>query len=232
MALSVTNFGNNPQQPGIIADAYIPDQLIAGNLKLVTQPITLTGAAALTRGTVLGQVSIGAAGAATAFGAGGGANTGNGVISAIAPQVRAKVGTYTIKFTGATTYTVTDPTGNQLAAGVAAGAYADAQLNFTFTAGGAPMVAGDGFQIVIAAGAGSYKKAVATATDGSATPVAILVDDADASGGDVAAAAYLMGEFNGSAIIYDASFTLATVTAQLRPSSIFIKSYVSAADPS
>src|ERR1700753_1964843 len=58
MVLSVTNIGGNPQQPMVVADAFIPDQLIAGQMQLITDnQATLTGSAALQRGTVLGRVN-------------------------------------------------------------------------------------------------------------------------------------------------------------------------------
>lgn len=52
--------GDNPQQPSIISETYIPDQLIAGNLKLVSDNGILTGSAILPRGSVLGQATVGA----------------------------------------------------------------------------------------------------------------------------------------------------------------------------
>ena len=139
MSLNPTNYGDNPFVPGASAQAYNPDQLIAGDLKLVTAPITIASSAALTRGTVLGQITTG----------------------------------------------------------------------------------------------GKYIKSVKSASDGSQVPTAILADDTDASGGDVVGApVYLMGEFNGNKLVIDASWTVTTVTTALRPSSIFVKSAVSAADPS
>jgi Bacteriophage lambda head decoration protein D len=57
MAYSVTPVGDNPFQPGMVAETYTPDQLIAGDLKLVTLSATITGAAAYTRGTIMGQVT-------------------------------------------------------------------------------------------------------------------------------------------------------------------------------
>lgn len=221
-----TNFGDNPFAPGMQSDAYIPDQLIAGDAKLVTDSVTITGAAALARGSVLGQVSVGAAGAAVA-----GANTGNGTISAIALQGKAKPGAYSLRFTGATTYNVVNPNGVELTPGYAAGAYADAEINFTFTAGGTPMVAGDTFTITVAAGSGSYKLAAAAAVDGSQTPVAILADAADASGGDVTGSIYLTGEFNQRALTLGAGITTAIAKAALRLVNIFVKTSNSAADP-
>lgn len=70
--LPINSIGDNPQQPGITADAYVPDQLIAGNLKLVTDSIILTGAAALQRGSVLGRQAFGSVSASigTAFASG------------------------------------------------------------------------------------------------------------------------------------------------------------------
>ena len=138
MPLSVTNVSDNPQQPMVSAEAYIPDQLIAGNLKLVTTNITLTGSAALKRGSVLGLITA----------------------------------------------------------------------------------------------SGKYQLAASAASDGSQTPVAILVADADATGGDVTAAIYQMGEFNGAALTLGTGITLAAATAALAANNIYIKSAVSAADPS
>jgi hypothetical protein len=57
MALTVTNVGDNPVTPGVNAQAYIPDQLIAGDLKRVTDSVTIVSSAALTRGAVLGIVT-------------------------------------------------------------------------------------------------------------------------------------------------------------------------------
>lgn len=54
MALPVTNWGQNAQQPSIVGEAFIPDQLIAGNLKLVTDSVTVYGNAIFQRGTLMG----------------------------------------------------------------------------------------------------------------------------------------------------------------------------------
>ncbi|MCB4615333.1 head decoration protein [Enterobacter asburiae] len=73
---------------------------------------------------------------------------------------------------------------------------------------------------------GRYQPSVKTATDGSEVPSAILVDDVDATAGDVLGGVYLMGEFNGHRIIIDNSWTVETVAQALRPSSIFIRDVV------
>ena len=72
MTLSVTQIGNNFQQPGISAEAFIPDQLIAGIFPIVTDSATITGGAVLQRGSVLGKMAYGAmsASAGTAFASG------------------------------------------------------------------------------------------------------------------------------------------------------------------
>ena len=59
MALNPTFIGDNPQQPSINAESYIPDQLIAGSLKLVSDVVTVTGSAQLLRGSVMGLTKFG-----------------------------------------------------------------------------------------------------------------------------------------------------------------------------
>jgi len=136
MSLTVTSVGANPQIPGFNAETFIPDQLIAGNLKLVTASITLA-AGTLARGTVLGRVTA----------------------------------------------------------------------------------------------SGAYVESVKTVQDGSEVPCAILADAADASVAPVETGAYLTGEFNANALTYDASWTLSALAQELRKFVIFVKSAVSAADP-
>jgi hypothetical protein len=58
MALTPTNVLGNPQVPGIAAEVFVPDQLIAGPAQLVTDTVTIaSGAGVLARGTVLGVVT-------------------------------------------------------------------------------------------------------------------------------------------------------------------------------
>lgn len=222
MSLSVTSIGDNQQSPGILAETYLPDQLIIRGPER-TDSATVTGGADLVRGSLLGQVLI-VAGSAVA-----GTNTGNGTISAITLGAKAKVGAYTIRFTGATTYTVVNPAGVQLTPGVAAGAYTDAELNFTFTAGGTAMVAGDTFTITNTAGSGSYKLSATAATDGSQNPVAVLLDAAlcATNAADQVAPIALMGEFNSNAMTFGTGWTAATAKAALPP---YLQIKIAAAD--
>lgn len=75
---------------------------------------------------------------------------------------------------------------------------------------------------------GKYTLSVATATDGSQVPKAILADDANATAADVLAGVYLMGEINQNRITFDASWTLATLKPALRPYGIFLRDSVQA----
>ncbi|ARB24677.1 MULTISPECIES: head decoration protein [Klebsiella] len=121
-------FGQNQFAPGMKSSLFLPDQLIAGTLQLVTDSGIITGGT-YKRGTVLGMVTA----------------------------------------------------------------------------------------------SGKYKLSVKTATDGSETPVAILVDNVNASTADQNGGLYLMGEFNQNYIIFDDSWTIPALKTALRPLAIFLK---------
>lgn len=121
-------FGQNPFEPGMKSSLFVPDQLVAGTLQMVTDSGIITGGA-FKRGTVLGLVSA----------------------------------------------------------------------------------------------SGKYTQCVKTAEDGSQVPVAILVDDVDASSSDQTGGLYLMGEFNQNRVTIDASWTIAEMKAALRLLAIFLK---------
>jgi len=56
--MTALNVSNNPFSPGIATDVYSPDQLIAGDLKLVTRNISVPQqSAVLPRGQVMGIIS-------------------------------------------------------------------------------------------------------------------------------------------------------------------------------
>ena len=58
MPLTATAINNNSQAPGIAAEVYVPDQLIAGIFPLVTDNVTIvSGAGVIKRGTVLGKIT-------------------------------------------------------------------------------------------------------------------------------------------------------------------------------
>ncbi|MEI7174833.1 head decoration protein [Pectobacterium carotovorum] len=130
----MTDFGNNSFAPGMKTSVFVPDQLIAGNLKLVTKTVTVAGGD-YKRGTVLGMITA----------------------------------------------------------------------------------------------SGKYTACLKTASDGSETPCAILVDDVHAAThGDQSGGVYLMGQFNENRVIIDASWTIAEMTVSLRPLAIFLTDSVQA----
>lgn len=53
---------------------------------------------------------------------------------------------------------------------------------------------------------GKVKIAAIGAVDGSATPIGILVNAVDASGGDKAGTIYIGGDFNRAALVWDSTF--------------------------
>lgn len=57
MSLPVNSVGGNPQIPGIYAETFIPDQLIAGSHPLVTDTVTVLAGQVFPRGGVLGRIT-------------------------------------------------------------------------------------------------------------------------------------------------------------------------------
>lgn len=140
-------------------------------INYVRDQITLvSGGTACIVGQVLGQITKGAITAA----AKAGGNTGNGTCTALSLGGNAKVGIYTLTFTAAAAFTITDPNGVQLTNGIN-GAYADLQINFTITAGGTAFVAGDGFAITVAAGSGKWTQVGPANVDGSQAAAGICL---------------------------------------------------------
>ncbi|MCW2521747.1 MAG: hypothetical protein JWO63_82 [Frankiales bacterium] len=236
MALNPTLQGNSPWAPGVSADVFVPDQLIAGDMKIVTDTKTITGGGIYRRGTVLGRINVGAATSAVKA---SGANTGNGtfVLDASTPVLAfAESGIYTARFTTTTNIRLTDPRGRVLAdipivaTNGQTASVAD-QIKGLFTEGSVTFAAGDGFDITVAASPDTYTIALAAAVNGSQTPVALLVDDVDTSGGDVLGGIYQMGEFNINAVILGTGITAAAARQALLASNIYLKTPISAADP-
>lgn len=164
--------------------------LSEANGMLSREAITiLSGEGKLKAGTVLGRVLYGA----ITTGAKSGGNTGNGTISA--PSViggsGAKTGIYKLRFTAATTWNLVDPDGFEVGSGVNGTANAN-DLAFTTTAGGTAFVAGDGFDITVAAGSGKYvasPHALTSGKEGAETACAVLAYEVDATSADAPAVA-------------------------------------------
>ncbi|MCO7569376.1 head decoration protein [Pseudomonas chlororaphis] len=226
MSLTPSEIRDNPQHPGVQAQVYIPDQLIADARNLVTQPILL-GSGVLKRGTVLGQQTVNPVQATPGTG-----NTGNGTLGAISVGSAVETGIYSLLATSATVFKVTNPEGVVLGNATAGTPFTSAEIALTITAGATAFVAGDRFTVNVFDAVGAYVACVRTATDGSQTPIAILVDDTDASDGPATAGAYLAGEFNAAQLIYDNTWVLAALVSAMRPYGLYAKSSISAASPS
>jgi hypothetical protein len=76
----MTTYGDNAFAPGAVSDTYVPDQLIAGNLKLVTDTVTIGSGQVLKRGSVLGRAAFGSLSASA-----GTANASGTILVAAAP---------------------------------------------------------------------------------------------------------------------------------------------------
>ena len=78
---------------------------------------------------------------------------------------------------------MTDPSGAALADATVGADYNAGGIAFKISAGTTAFASGDSFTVTVADGVGSFVKSVKTATDGSQNPVAVLVDDVDATAG-------------------------------------------------
>jgi hypothetical protein len=75
---------------------------------------------------------------------------------------------------------------------------------------------------------GKLNLSLSAASDGSQTPLAVLAESCDASGGDKTCNIYLTGEFNQDALTIGTAHTAASIKDGLRAKGIFLKSPVSA----
>lgn len=143
-------------------------------------------------GTVLGRILL--AGASSAAKAGGNAGNGTLVLDATTPVLAgARAGIYTVRFTSATAFTVEGPDGEVLGNGVNGTAFSD-DIKFVTTAGGTPFIAGDGFDITVAAA--SVEKVVPldpTAIDGSQIPFAVAIEEKASAAADQKIVAVVRG---------------------------------------
>lgn len=197
------------------------DGLLVGEVEPLSRKITLLSGQNLSRGAVLGKITV--AGATSAAKSGG--NTGNGTLTmdgTTPVKAGAKVGVYKVRFTIAATnngtFIVTDPDGMQIGTIVmAAGAGAfDDDLKFAIADGSTDFVVGDGFDITVAAGSGKYVASLAAAVDGSQVPDAILAEDTDASAADKSTVAYFRGDFATGKLTIGTGHTAASIKEGLR----------------
>lgn len=200
--------------------AFLPDNLLAGSLHIVTRPATIEeNAGNLVRGQVMGKITKGAV--TQSF-----SGTGNGTLTLDPTEPRLShsiPGTYKVVFTGATAYKVYDPSGNLIDTVAALGAFAN-KLKFTIAAGATAFVAGDTFSIIVAAGSGYLAAFDSSAVDGTEKPYAILEEDAPASTSTQDAPMALSGEFTEDLLVFsNANDSFAEIADELRAIGIYGK---------
>ena len=193
----------------------VPDIFFGGSdIPAMTKVVTLaSGAGNLARGTVLGKVTKGAATVAEKSGG----NTGNGtlVLDAENPILaNAKAGVYALRISRAAAEEVKaiaefkNHDGKVLEfveLATTPGNVVANQLNFVVLEGDTPFVAGDGFDITVAAGSGHYKPANSTNIDGSNVASCILAAATNATSAAVTAMVYTTGQFNANALTFGGS---------------------------
>jgi hypothetical protein len=233
MSLTPTSYSDNPFAPGVTAETYLPDQLIAGIEHLVTENDTLAQQlAALPRGTLLGRVTA----------------TGNLTVCK-APGVLATL-TVTTSPTGALTNGVYANVPLNTTTGSGAGGIANITVagNVVTAAaivaseGGGGYVVGNTLSIPAGSipgqtGNGVFTVATLAAADGSAVPYGVLVDNTNATAGTANCGVYVKGEFNINKMAIDASWgatpatQLAALNVQCRSVQLYLKTPVDANDP-
>ena len=142
--------------------------------------------------TVLGKVTVGAATSAAK-----GTNTGNGAMGAVTLSAGAKVGVFVLTIiepgSNVGQFMVEDPDGINIGHGTVAAAFSRGGLAFTLADGATDFVAGDQFDITVAAGSGKWVKYNQDATNGSQIAAGIAIDAYDATSADVDGVALVRG---------------------------------------
>jgi hypothetical protein len=214
-------------------DSHVHDNLIAGSAPILSKSVVIdTGA--LTRGTVLGKIKVGAV---PSSGTAGGGNVGSGTMTLVAAKRRIQPGTYTATCVNPGSpedggaFEVKNPKGEVIGVASADLPHVNNEIGFSINdiseGGGADFQVGDVFTIAVpAASAEKYVKVDKTAIDGSGVADSILSEDADASSADVTSVAYTTGIFNSDALVVAAGDTVADHVDDLRVNDIHLKSNV------
>lgn len=144
---------------------------------------TVLAGAGSDRKLKLGTVA-GFSGALTIASAANPGNTGNGTVSTPAAlKAGAQAGVYSVEFTGASAFSVFDPSGNRLADGAPGAAYDNGQISFEITAGGTAFEAGDGFTITVTEAEGKLVAFDPSAVDGAGRDPVIIAETVTAYDG-------------------------------------------------
>jgi len=152
------------------------------NGTLSRESITILSGQNLKPGRVLGKILDGSAAGAAVAG-----NTGNGTIGSVDAGTSAKKGVYTLTCiepaTNGGKFSVEDPDGVTIGSATVGAPFAGA-VEFTIADGATDFASGDGFTITVT-GVEKFKEYNPASTDGSQIAVALLLDYADATAGDV-----------------------------------------------
>lgn len=182
--------------------------------KKIEKTIAQDASGVIPSGAVMGIVSLGSVTSA----AKSGGNTGNGTLTSLSLKDGAKVGVYTVRMVRVAThifdFEVKDPNGDQIGFGTVEGSgqtfVFSKEIQFTLTDGATDFIKGDGFDITVAAGSGKLKRSVSTAVDGSQYPKYILVNETDATAGDVIREVIYATNVREDFLVFTGSETLAT----------------------
>lgn len=187
--------------------------------------VTILSGQDLAAGAIVAKITKGAA-TPTAFAG----NTGDGTCGAVTLSAGCKVGTYKLVIIEPATnlgkFVVEDPDGILIGTGTVGSAFSAGGLAFTLADGSADFIAGDGFDIVIAAGSGKYVLIDPEGTLGSETAAGIVFDAVDATGGDVVATIIARdAEVNSEEIGYSDADAgeITTINAQLATLGIIVR---------
>lgn len=184
--------------------------LIIAALAALIDTGTLAESASYTEGTVLGKITCGAITASAITG------TGNATIGTLSRKTNCQPGVYRAQCIAATKFNVYDPSGKWVGQGTFGVAF-DTQIGFTITAGGVACVAGDYFDLTVAAGSGKLKIVDSTNTDGSDRPFGVLAEDVDATDSDKPVNYYASGVvLNEAALTFGGTDVIATHRTALR----------------
>jgi hypothetical protein len=182
--------------------------------KKIEKTILQDSSGIIPSGAVMGIVSLGSVTSA----AKSGGNTGNGTCTSLSLKDGAKAGIYTVRIIRVGThifdFEVKDPNGDQIGFGTVEGSgqtfVFSKEIQFTLTDGATDFVKGDGFDITVAAGSGKLKRSVSTAVDGSQYPRFVLVNETDATAGDVIREVVYATNVREDFLVFTGSETLAT----------------------
>lgn len=209
------------------SESFTPDGLVIEVRN--TDSGTLLQGENIVRGTVLGLVAVDAGAVTVADPTFSG--SGDGVLTKATPAygVGVQEGTYKVRLIEAGSnsgqFEVRRPDGTIDGYATVAAAY-DGQVKFTIADGSTDFSAAAQFSLAVTiadTAAGKYKKSVAAATDGSQTPVAIAVEDSNATAADKTVLLYTGGRFLTTGLTLGSGHTASGIKAALRDVGIYLE---------